>query len=56
MAQHDAALEAELERRLRAIEDPAYDDPAHRELPQAELWAFLGVAVLIALLALLLWG
>jgi hypothetical protein len=50
-----AALGAELERRLQAIEDPAYDDPAHADVPSVDL-LWLGALVVVIVIAAFVWG
>jgi hypothetical protein len=50
-----AALGAELERRLQTLEDPSYDDPAHADLPRADL-LWLGVLVVVVVIAAFVWG
>lgn len=44
----------ELEHRLDVIEDPAYDDPARRDLPTGDIVAVLGLIVAVVLLSYLL--
>lgn len=52
----DPEVSAELERRLRALEDPAYEDPARADLPAADI-AGLGVlAIVVAVAAYLIGG
>ena len=45
-------FEAELERRLRVIEDPSHDDPARQDLPARDL---VVLAALGAVLVVLMW-
>jgi hypothetical protein len=47
--------EAELSRRLAAIEDPEYDDPARADLPRADLLVLL-VCVVVLVVAMWAWG
>lgn len=46
---------AELERRIRTIESPAYHDPAHADLPVFDL-ALVAAAVIGVSTLLLWWG
>jgi hypothetical protein len=48
-------VQAELERRLRTIEDPGYDDPAHAALPGRDIALLLAMAVVLSLVAFLVW-
>jgi len=48
-------VQAELERRLRQIEDPGYDDPAQAPLPGSDIALLLGLALVLSLLAFLVW-
>ena len=47
--------EAELERRLTIIEDPAYDDPARGNLPRLDLIVLL-IATAVVVTAMWVWG
>jgi hypothetical protein len=49
----DPELKRELERRLDLIEDPAYDDPARRDLPAGDIVGLLGLVVVIVVLSYL---
>lgn len=52
---NDSQYEAELERRLAIVEDPAYVDPARTELTRTDwTWLFVGSAIVIA--AAFVWG
>ncbi|MFI7610506.1 hypothetical protein ACIBP6_04625 [Nonomuraea terrae] len=46
----DPAVRAELERRLRALEEDEAGDPAHAPLSPTELWVFAAVVVVLTLI------
>jgi hypothetical protein len=48
-------VQAELERRLRQIEDPGYHDPAHAPLPGRDIALLLAIAVVLSVAAFLIW-
>ncbi len=51
----DDDVQSELERRLRQLEDPGYDDPAHAPLPGRDIAVLLLLAVVLSVAAFLIW-
>jgi NCS1 family nucleobase:cation symporter-1 len=50
----DHSFSEELERRLQIIESGNYEDPAREDLPTLEIWFFIGVSVMIGVVAFIL--
>ncbi|MGH3085986.1 MAG: hypothetical protein ACRDSJ_01550 [Rubrobacteraceae bacterium] len=51
----DREFDEELERRLRRIEAPDYDDPARRDLPTLDL-VLLAAIILVTVVVMYWWG
>ncbi len=54
-ADHDPDVRNELERRLRTVEDPSYDDPARADLPTLDIVLVLVLVVVVCVVSFA-WG